>query len=126
MALANSATDEWKEFNIDRCIVVDDFETNVEGTFDYIDETDYSITRKNGEVPIPHTDGAGMMLPSVMTKNTMFRAPWIKGLLGVFDFRKFIEVNNCSPIIKDIYGKEWNVIDDDIQVIFTKSQFKMH
>ena len=125
MALANSATDEWKEFDIDRCIVVDDFETNVEGVFDYIDETDYSITRKTGDVPIPHTDGAGMMLPSVMTKNTMFRAPWIKGLLGVFDFRKFVEVNNYSPIIKDIYGKEWNIINDDIQIIFTKSQFKM-
>lgn len=125
MALANSATDEWKEFDIDHCIVIDDFETNVEGIFDYIDETDYSVTRKNGEVPIPHTDGAGMMLPSVMTKNTMFRAPWIKGLLGVFDFRKFIEVHNYSPIIKDIYGKEWNIIDDDIQIIFTKSQFKM-
>ena len=126
LALMNSATDEWKEFDIDRCIVIDDFETNVEGTFDYIDETDYSITRKTGEVPIPHTDGAGMMLPSVMTKNTMFRAPWIKGLLGVFDFRKFIEVNNYSPIIKDIYGKEWNIIDDDIQIIFTASQFKMN
>ena len=126
MALANSATDEWKEFDIDRCIVVDDFETNVEGVFDYIDEIDYSITRKTGEVPIPHTDGAGMMLPSVMTKNTMFRAPWIKGLLGVFDFRKFVEVNNYSPIIKDIYGKEWNIIDDDIQIIFTASQFKMN
>lgn len=125
MALANSATDEWKEFDIDRCIVIDDFETNVEGTFDYIDETDYSITRKTGEVPIPHTDGAGMMLPSVMTKNTMFRAPWIKGLLGVFDFRKFVEVNNYSPIIKDIYRKEWNIIEDDIRIIFTKSQFKM-
>lgn len=125
MALANSATDEWKEFDIDRCIVVDDFETNVEGVFDYIDETDYSITRKTGEVPIPHTDGAGMMLPSVMNKNTMFRAPWIKGLLGVFDFRRFVEVNGYSPIIKDIYGKEWNIIDDDIRIIFTKSQFKM-
>lgn len=126
MALANSATDEWKEFDIDRCIVVDDFETNVEGAFDYIDETDYSITRKTGEVPIPHTDGAGMMLPSVMTKNTMFRAPWIKGLLGVFDFRKFVEINNYSPIIKDIYGKEWDIIGDDIQIIFTASQFKMN
>lgn len=125
MALTNSATDEWKEFDIDRCIVIEDFETNVEGTFDYIDETDYSITRKNGEVPIPHTDGAGMILPSVMTKNTMFRAPWIKGLLGVFDFRRFIEINNYSPIIKDIYGKNWNIIEDDIQIIFTKSQFKM-
>ena len=125
MALANSATDEWREFDIDRCIVIDDFETNVHGVFDFIDETDYSITRKNDVVPIPHTDGAGMVLPSLMKKNTMFRAPWIKGLLGVFDFIKFIKVNNYSPIIKDIYGKEHDVIKENIQIIFTKSQFKM-
>ena len=125
MALANSATDEWREFDIDRCIVIDDFETNVRGIFDFIDETDYSITRKNDVVPIPHTDGAGMILPSLMKKNTMFRAPWIKGLLGVFDFIKFIKVNNYSPIIKDIYGKEHDIIEENIQIIFTKSQFKM-
>lgn len=125
MALANSATDEWKDFDIDRCIVVDDFESNVYGTFDFIDETDYSITRKTDTVPITHTDGAGMMLPSVMTKNTMVRLPWIKGLLGVFDFKKFIEINSYSPIITDIYGEEHDVIAENIQIIFTKSQFKM-
>lgn len=125
MALANSATDEWKGFDIDRCIVIDDFETNVHGIFDFIDETDYSITRKNDVVPIPHTDGSGMILPSLMKKNTMFRAPWIKGLLGVFDFIKFIKVNNYSPIIKDIYGEEHDVIKENIQIVFTKSQFKM-
>lgn len=126
MALTNSATDEWGEFNIDKSIVINDFETNVYGTFDFVDETDYSITRKTDYVPIPHTDGAGMVLPSVSEKNFMFRAPWIKGLLGVFDFRKFVEVNNYSPIITDIYGKEHNVIEEDIQIIFTKSQFKMY
>lgn len=126
MALSNSATDEWVEFDIDKSIVVDDFETNVYGTFDFVDETDYSITRKTDYVPIPHTDGAGMMLPSLSTKNFMFRAPWIKGLLGVFDFKRFIEINGCSPVIKDIYGKEHDVIKEDIQVIFTASQFKMH
>nr|WP_243035557.1 RNA dependent RNA polymerase [Clostridium sp. AM45-5] len=68
MALANSATDKWDDFDIDRCIVINDFETNVKGRFDFIDETDYSITETDGEVPITHTDGAGMMLPSVMTK----------------------------------------------------------
>lgn len=125
MALANSATDEWKDFDIDRCIVIDDFETDVSGTFDFIDDSDYSITRTNGIVPITHTDGAGMMLPSVMTKNTMVRLPWIKGLLGVFDFRKFIEENNFPSTIKDIYGKEHDVIKEDIRIIFTKSQFKM-
>lgn len=125
MALTNSATDIWEDFDIDKSIVIDDFETNVFGTFDFIDESDYSITRKTDYIPIPHTDGAGMMLPSVSQKNFMFRAPWIKGLLGVFDFRKFVEVNHCSPIIKDIYGQEHDIIKEDIQIIFTKSQFKM-
>ena len=125
MALSNSATDEWQGFDIDRCIVIDDFETDVLGTYDFIDETDYSVTRKTGLVPIPHTDGAGMMLPTVSRKNFMIRLPFIKGLLGVFDFRKFIEQKGYSPIIKDIYGEEHNIIAEDIQIIFCKSQMKM-
>lgn len=125
MALTNTATDEWKDFEIDRSIVIDDFETKVYGTFDFVDETDYSIKRKTDYVPVPHTDGAGMVLPSVSDKNFMFRAPWIKGLLGVFPFRKFMEVNDCSPVITDIYGKKHDIIREDIQIIFTKSQFKM-
>ncbi len=126
MALTNSTTDEWSDFDIDRSIVIDDFETNVYGTFDFVDETDYSITRKSGSVPIPHTDGAGMILPCISKKNFMFRAPWIKGLLGVFDFRKFVEVSGCSPVITDIYGASHDIIEEDIRIIFTKSQFKMY
>jgi hypothetical protein len=79
-------------------------------------------------VPITHTDGAGMVLPNafgVKQCNKMVRLPWVKGLLGVFDYIKFIQTNNCSPVIKDIYGVEHNVIAEDIQVIFTKSQFKL-
>ena len=124
MALFNSATDEWKEFDIDKTIVIDDFETNVWGTYDLVDDTDYSVKRVSDYIPIPHTDGAGMMLPC-MGKNCMVRLPWVKGLLGVFDFVKFIQVHNCSPIIKDIYGKEHDIIAEDIQIIFTKSQFKL-
>ena len=126
MALANSATDEWPDFDIDRTIVIDDFESEVSGTFDFINEEDYSVSRQTGSVPICHTDGAGMMLPCVMGKNTMFRAPWIKGLLGVFDFRRFLEEKGCSPLIRDIYGKEHDILREDIQIIFTKSQFKMY
>lgn len=126
MALSNSATDQWDDFDIDKTIVIDDFETYVDGTFDFIDENDYSITRKTGQAPIPHTDGAGMILPEISKKNFMFRAPWIKGLLGVFDFKKFINVNNCSSVIKDIYGEEHDIIKENIQIIFTKSQFKMY
>ena len=125
MALTNSATDVWHEFDIDKTIVVDDFETDVFGTYDLVDDVDYSIKRISDYVPVPHTDGAGMMLPC-MGKNRMVRLPWVKGLLGSFDYVKFIEENNCSPIIKDIYGKEHDVIAEDIQIIFTKSQFKMY
>lgn len=128
MALTNSATDIWEEFDIDRTIVIEDFETDVYGTYDLVDDADYSIKRVSDHVPITHTDGAGMMLPYAFgkeQKNQMVRLPWIKGLLGVFDFKKFIEVNNCSSKIVDIYGKTWDIIEDDIQVIFTKSQTKM-
>ncbi len=128
-ALNNSATDVWEEFDIDKSIVIDDFETNVTGEVDYIDGEDFSITRKAMDIPIPHTDGCGMILPNAFGKeqrNMMIRLPFIKGLLGVMDFRKFIEVNGGNPVIKDIYGEEHNVIDEDIQVIFTKSQFKLY
>ena len=124
MALTNSATDVWEEFDIDKSIVINDFETNVFGTYDLVDDEDYTVKRISDYVPIEHTDGAGMMLPC-MGKNRMVRLPWIKGLLGSFDYVKFIKKYNCSPIIKDIYGKEHNIIEEDIQIIFTKSQFKM-
>ena len=128
LALNNSATDVWEEFNINKTIVIPDFETNVFGSYDLVDDNDYSIKRVSDYVPIEHTDGAGMMLPTAFgkaQKNMMVRLPFVKGLLAVFDYRKFIEVHNCSPVIKDIYGVEHDVIAEDIQVIFTKSQFKL-
>lgn len=124
LALANSATDVWEEFDIDRTIVIDDFETDVFGTYDLVDDVDYSIRRMSGNVPVNHTDGAGMMLPC-MGKNRMVRLPWVKGLLGAFDFVRFIEENGCSPVIRDVYGDEHDVIAEGIQIIFTKSQFKL-
>lgn len=126
MALSNSATDAYNGFDIEKTIVIEDFTTNVFGIFDEIDETDYTVTRKAGNVPVNHTDGAGMILPRCADGNFMFRAPWIKGLLGVFDFRKFIETKRCSPLIKDIYGQTHDVLQEEIEIIFTKSQFKMH
>ena len=125
LALCNSATEKWEEFDIDRCIVVDDFETSVITEVDYVDDRDYSITRQTMPVTIPHTDGAGMVSPELSDKNFMVRLPWTKGLLGVFDFKGFIKENGCSSKIKDIWGKEWDVFEDDIQIIFTKSQLKM-
>lgn len=126
LALCGSATEEWEDFDIDRCIVVDDFETNVVTEVDYVDDRDYSITRQTMPVAIPHTDGAGMISPELSTKNFMVRMPWTKGLLGVFDFKAFITETGCSSKVKDIWGKVWDIFDDNIQIILTKSQLKMH
>lgn len=131
LALNSSATDLWEnifphKFDIDRCIVVDDFETLVKCQVDNIDYQTYEITPGVfEEIPIPHTDGCGMILPELSTKNFMIRCPWIKGLLGVMDFRKFIEENGCDPTVVDVWGTPWDIYKDNIQIIFTKSQFKM-
>ncbi|UOO16292.1 hypothetical protein KHA74_10960 [Bacillus velezensis] len=123
MALSNSASSPW-EIDIDKAIVVNDLETDVSSLVDYIDRDTYKITRKTMNIPIEHTDGCGMILPTLSRKSFMVRLPWVKGLLVPFDFRKFTEENKAFKVT-DIYGKEWDVVRDDIQIIFTKSQFKM-
>ncbi|EES90334.1 conserved hypothetical protein [Clostridium phage D-1873] len=129
LALNNSATDEWKDFDITKTIVVDDFETNVQETVDLIDDETYTIKRVVKDVPVPHMDGCGIMLPK-LGKNRMFRSPWIKGLLISSPFDKFIrekskELGTYCGIVKDIYGKEHDILKEKIEIIFTKSQFKM-
>lgn len=124
LALCNSATDVWADFDIDRSIVVDDFETDVAGEVDYINEIDYSITRQQTNTLIPHTDGCGMMLDDT---TRMVRLPWVKGLLVTFPFDKFIQ-EKCDgkAIVYDIYGNPHDVVKENIKYIFTKSQFKLH
>ena len=120
----NSATEVWEDFDIDKSIVVDDFETMVEGEVDYIDEDTYEITRKRMNVPIPHMDGCGIMLDG---PTRMVRLPWIKGLLAQFPFDKFIQ-EKCTDgkcIVTDIYGEEHDILAEGIRYIFTKSQFKL-
>lgn len=124
IALTNSATTEIKDFDIHRTIVVDDLETNVHGLVDYIDRDTYQIKRKEMDIPIEHTDGCGMVLPSISEKSFMIRLPFVKGLLVPFPYDKFAKENN-QYVVKDIYGKEWDILKDNIQYIFTKSQFKM-
>lgn len=127
-SLNNSATDIWEGFDIDKSIVVEDFETLVESIVDFIDDNTYEIIRKTMQVPIPHTDGCGYMLDG---DNEMVRLPWIKGLMGVFDYYNLIlewrdkYKNPKIGVIPDIYGKKCDVIAENIRYIFTKSQFKM-
>jgi hypothetical protein len=125
LALNSSATDLWHDFDISKAIVVDDMETKVTGIVDFICDKTYNVKRKEMDVEINHTDGCGMILPSKSKKNFMVRLPWVKGLLVSFPFDKFIETYENGKI-KDIYGVEHDVLDEQIEVIFTKSQFKMY
>ena len=63
LALCNSATDPWEGFDITKSIVVDDMETMVCGTVDFIDHRTYTTERKVMDIPITHTDGCGMVPP---------------------------------------------------------------
>ena len=125
LALNNSATDVWTEFDIDKSIVVDDFETEVIGLVDYIDDVTYDINRKEMPCTIPHMDGCGIMLEE---KTRMVRMPWMKGLLVTFPFDKFIKekCKDGKAVICDIYGEEHDILKEGIRYIFTKSQFKLN
>lgn len=150
LSLNNSASDVVEGFDIDRCIVVDDFTEIIHDEVDYItrdDEVDNGVTeyttktgkkitkqkkrtewdieRKFMDVPIDFMDGAGICLESVFKRNTQIRMPWFKGILCPINYKKYIKENNLTTKVTDIYGKEYDIIEDDIRIIFTKSQFKM-
>lgn len=122
-ALPCSATEPW-DLDIDRCIVIRDFEAPVTGQMKYL-KPDYSSEVGEHTIKINHCDGCGMMLPSVSRWNFMVRAPWCKGLLAVFNYIKFCEVNNVPPVIEDFWGQKHDLVAENIQVIFTESQFKL-
>ncbi|MGN8648370.1 hypothetical protein ACTNEO_20185 [Gracilibacillus sp. HCP3S3_G5_1] len=128
LALSMTSSEPFENFDIDKTIVVDDFETEIYKDVDYIDKDTFEVTRKvNHPITIPHTDGAGIIIPSVSEKAIQFRMPHFKGLLIPTPFDEFIkeEMKKEDVTVTDIYGDEWDIIDDDIQIIFTKSQFKM-
>ncbi|MCP3026016.1 hypothetical protein [Halobacillus sp. A5] len=129
LALCMTSSIPFKDFDIDRAIVVKDFETVLKNqTVDYIDEKTFKPERKhNKSITINHLDGAGIMLPEVREKSLQFRMPHFKGLLIPFPFDDFItdKMRKDDVTVTDIYGEEWDIIAQDIQYIFTESQFKL-
>ena len=124
VALTNSATDVWEDFDIDKSIVVDDFESDVFGQVDFIDDVTYDIIRQEKNIGLCQTDGCGMMLDG---PTRMCRLPWVKGLMVQFPFDEFIR-EKCPDgkcIVTDIYGDEHDILGEGIRYIFTKSQFKL-
>lgn len=125
LALVNSATDVWEDFDIRRAIVVDDFNTCFKSEVDYIDYQTYEIERKVMDVEIPCTDGWGIVDGET---TRMCRLPWIKGLVSNFPLQRYLR-EKCTPdqwVVTDIWGTKHNVVEENIKYIFTKSQMKLH
>lgn len=131
LALNNSATDEWKDFNIDKAIVIDDFETTLnQQLVDYIPKINNVLEEPQNkvkkDVTITHSDGCGWILSTETKKAFQFRMPWFKGLLVPVNYIKWCsKYNSGNTKVKDIWGREWNLKNDDIKYVFSKSQFKM-
>jgi hypothetical protein len=133
LMLCNSSSDVWKDFDIDRAIVVNDFEAEVTDTVDYI-SNDFKIAKNETKsINISHSDGAGLYITDEkQDKSFQFRLPWMKGLLTpvnketLFDYCKSIgrySITDLDGIEHDIFDNEGNL---QIQYIFSKSQFKMY
>ena len=130
-SLCSSASIPWTEMDIDKVIVINDFEAEVTDRMLYI-KSDYTTEDAIRTVMINHTDGAGMYLPTASIvpeqlrgKNFMIRANYIKGLLSPFDFIEFCKVHNVEPVIEDFYHVKHDLRKEDIQIILTNSQFKL-
>ncbi len=138
-SLVATASQPLKGFDIDRSIVVDDFTTFVNELVENITYPDknnnelWQTERKPMSIELQTFDGAG-----ICTDFTgQIRLPYIKGLMIEFPIREFIQMkrkeekekygNYFTNIgkVKDIYNETYDVLEDDIKYIFTKSQFKM-
>ena len=123
-----------------RICVVNDFEYELKNqnvTWVYpISNGEFDIENKNININMNAFDGAGIISPEMaefwkndlnleyLPASFIIRAPFIKGLVSIFDFKKFAKEIAHTEYIKDIYGIEYKV--EDIDIILTASQFKLY
>lgn len=134
LSLSSSVKPE-TAIDIDRCIVVNGLETVVRGKVKYIDiQTDnngqcyVADTPKEyqeKDIPIEHTDGAGMFIPGELYSSCQIRGGYIKGAMFPFDFRLLCHDVAHNSILPDAWGKKHDVEAEDIRYILTTSQLKM-
>lgn len=106
-----------------------DFSTYVGGN------ADPTIEEKDMELEFNAFDGQGLCSPNYakLVKSQLeldyvpsivgIRAPFIKGMLCVFDFHKFAEEVAGTDVITDIYGDVHKI--RDVDCIISESQFKL-
>lgn len=124
----------FKDFDIDRVIVIKDLENTIEYDAIKVDATKEYVSAKmeptSADVEI--TDGAGMFLPEVYKdpdngeylRAFTARAPWFKGLMVEHDFME-VAKRTGNYILKDAWGQDHNIYLEGINTIWTTSQLKL-
>lgn len=131
-------------------VVIDDKEVLQNAIVDVVEETDTEdedgkikrdfrvLSDQEVELPINLFDGAGLVTAEkaeqwslelgldYVPASFQFRCiPCLKGKLYTMPVTEFAEVFHVRTI-KDINGKEWDLFNDKIDCILTKSQFKFY
>lgn len=136
LALSTSAT---RVVKTPRICVIDDYEYSLKDQIvDWIfknEKGEDDIRTEKIDFTMNAFDGAGMVCPEMaerwqqdlgldyLPSSFIVRAAWFKGVTSCFDFRRFAHEVAHKDTIVDIYGVTYNI--DDIDVIATKSQFKL-
>lgn len=135
-SLYSSSTNTVTKPNI---CVVKDFEhilknEKISWIFDN-DKGEKDIEVREMDVEINAFDGSGIICPKFaetwksdlnldyMPASFIIRSAWVKGLVSIFDFKKFAEDIAKKDYIIDAWGVKQYV--KDIDIILTTSQFKM-
>ena len=99
---------------------------DIQEEINYIRSKYHKTEIKKMDVTIPFTDGFGITFKR--EPNAMIRLPFVKGLLSYISKNKFISYCKSNNIkidkVIDIYGVSHNI--NDVDYLFTESQFKMH
>ena len=118
-------------------IVVKDLEVSRKELIDKVTLNNgiYEVNEVEDDVKFNLWDGMGLISPAQAKKwseelgldyipsGFLIRAPYIKGMVFVFDFHKFAYEVAPTRIVKDIYGNERHI--DSAEVIISESQFKL-
>ena len=145
-----AATDSIPVSSMPNIVIVDDKEMLMKAKVDVVREVDTwdsdgNINRKFSvlydkvkRIPTNLFDGAGIVTVNMAEKwrkelnldyipaSFQFRCiPCLKGKLYTMPIEEFAKTYNVSKII-DINGKEWDLFEDKIDCILTRSQFKFH
>lgn len=124
-------------------VVIPDTEAEIAGVYDMVrcnvqNALYQVISDRADKTTISLFDGAGLVCVGMAQQwkqdlhlkhlpgAFQFRAiPGLKGVLFTFDIKQFARQFHRSKI-KDIWGEDWDLWEDKIDVIMTASQFKFH